>query len=269
MNGASEAKRPGQAGAATVLAVDIGNTRAHVGIVDIRGCVCLASAAFPAAETGGRLSEAIDECINAADVSAPDRAALASVVAEAGASAQTVLLRRGCTVHAVTAAAALPFAIGYDAPHTLGADRIANALYAATMHPDAPVIIISAGTAIVIDYVAGDVFHGGAIIPGIGLQFRSLHHGTDALPAVAGFSAGNAPRLPGASTEACIAGGVLHGAAGAIERIVAAYRALNAATPRIIATGGDWPSISPLVSFQHDTLPHLTLTGAACLLRGR
>jgi type III pantothenate kinase len=270
MRPAADAKGPGQAGTATVLAIDIGNTRAHVGVVDIRGCVCLASAAFPAAEIGGRLFGAIDECINAAEVPAPDRAVLAVVVAWAGAAAHALLQRRGIAVHPVTASAALPFAIRYQDPHTLGADRIANALYAVTVHPHAPVVIISAGTAVVVDHVAANAFYGGAILPGLGLQFRSLHHGTDALPDVAYDSGGGAPALPAASTGACIAGGVLYGLTGAIERIVAMYRAMNPDNPpRVIATGGDWPAISPLVNFTHDAVPAMTLIGAACLLRQR
>jgi type III pantothenate kinase len=165
----------------------------------------------------------------------------------------------------LTSGASLPISLRYETPQTLGADRIANALYAATVYPGRPVICISCGTAIVIDYIADATFFGGAILPGIRLQLSSLHMGTDALPDLRDANAVQIPLLPGGSTHSCMFGGVVRGAAAAIRGIVAGYAARQPARPPVIcATGGDWPVLAPLIAIECIAVPDMTLVGVAC-----
>ena len=132
------------------------------------------------------------------------------------------------------------------------------------VHPGNPVICISTGTAIVIDYCAENTFFGGAILPGIRLQLLSLNRGTAALPDFGGSVPVEIPPLPGASTEQCIIGGVVRGAAAAINGIVAGYGDQHQGRrPFILATGGDWPMIAPLVNFNYIAVPDQTLIGIA------
>ncbi|WAS04818.1 type III pantothenate kinase [Gloeomargaritales cyanobacterium VI4D9] len=67
---------------------------------------------------------------------------------------------------------------------TLGVDR-ALAAWGARRLYGTPVLVIDAGTAISINAVdAQGQFMGGAILPGLALQCKSLHQGTGALPLV-------------------------------------------------------------------------------------
>jgi type III pantothenate kinase len=250
-----------------VLALDIGNTRTKAGLIDVRRCIYIASTSLPTAEVTSRLLPAVNELAASSAVPVTTTAVLSSVVRSAGTIAANLLRSAGYTVRHLTATDPLPLTIAYDSPRTLGADRIANALFGTTLFPGRAVIIVSAGTAITIDYIADRTFYGGAILPGIGLQLQSLHHSTDALPGV-GSDTTEVPSLPGSSTENCILGGVLHGTAAAISGIIAAYRKRTAPRrPLILTTGGDWQVLSRLVDFKCRTIPDLTLIGAACSLK--
>lgn len=247
-----------------VLALDIGNTRAHIGIVDTERHTCIASVAFPVGEIGLRLSPAVEALIGSTGVSVGKTVAIAGVVQNAVSAAEKLLLRDGFVVNQLTSAAALPLALRYDTPHTLGTDRVANALYAITVHPGKSVVCVSVGTAIVVDYVADNTFFGGAILPGIKLQLASLHQGTDALPDCGSAASIEIPSLPGASTEQCIIGGVVRGVAAAICGIVAGYGDQQQdRRPHVISTGGDWPLVAPLVNFDYTAVPDQTLIGIA------
>ncbi|MFP4008511.1 MAG: pantothenate kinase [Spirulinaceae cyanobacterium] len=66
---------------------------------------------------------------------------------------------------------------------TLGCDR-ALAVWGATRRYNAPCLVIDAGTALTFTGASLTRFAGGAILPGLSLQLRSLYQHTDALPAV-------------------------------------------------------------------------------------
>jgi type III pantothenate kinase len=246
-----------------VVAIDIGNTRTKAGIVDVKQGRCLASCAFPTAELGRRLLCAIA----AMPVSGgqPVFAVVAAVVGTAAVEACGILERNGYSVRRLTPSAAVPLTLRYTCPDMLGVDRLANAVYASINFTGRPVIIISAGTAIVVDYMAGNTYYGGAILPGVRLQFESLHHATDALPLIDVKEDVSVPSLPAGSTKTCITGGVLRGCAAAISGIVAGYAALNPAPalPAVICTGGDWELLCTLVDFKGTYLPDMTLIGTA------
>jgi pantothenate kinase type III len=117
----------------------------------------------------------------------------------------------------------------------IGADRVLGMIGALHHDPASirPVITIDCGTAITINAV--NVHRrclGGAILPGIATQLRSLHESTERLPyiepAVENVSAGT-------STVQAMRIGVVHGAAGAIRFLV----------ERIIAD--DFEGVEPLV----------------------
>jgi pantothenate kinase type III len=84
-------------------------------------------------------------------------------------------------------------------------------IYGISRFPTQPLILVSAGTAVTVDYIADGAFLGGAILPETALQLLALHSHTDALPHVAAITAELVAELPARSTEACIACGVLYG----------------------------------------------------------
>ena len=133
---------------------------------------------------------------------------------------------------------------------TLGIDR-ALALLGAGDRYGYPVLVIDGGTAITLTGADGDRnLVGGAILPGLQLQFDSLGLGTAALPQLDAeldpdsdstkLSAARLPERWALSTEGAIASGILHNLASGILAFVTDWleRYPNSV---IITTGGSGP----------------------------
>lgn len=251
-----------------VLAIDMGNTRTHAGVVDISNKSCCASSAISKVSNATELCGLIDDICKASGV-VPKVAVCSSVLNDNGASLQKVLSVMGIDLRRMIPKTKLPFVSHYQEPERLGSDRVANALFAWEVLDGGPAIIISTGTALVIDLLAPGGYRGGAILPGISMQFKALNVFTDALPHLA------VPRevvpehlLPGNSTASSISGGVLAGAAGAISAIVNTYRLIDGCNSApVFATGGDWPLLSGLAGVQACHYPDMTLIGTALSLK--
>lgn len=141
----------------------------------------------------------------------------------------THYVRFSCDTH-------LPIELCYETPHTLGLDRIANAVGASTLFPQQNVLSIQVGTCLVFDLVnSKGQYLGGSISPGLEMRFKALHHFTEKLPYVKkreiDFFIGN-------STQHSIESGVIHGMIDEINGAVNRYdTVLN--DLKIILTGGD------------------------------
>ena len=154
-------------------------------------------------------------------------------------------------------------------PAAVGADRLLNALAAATYfegRPDLPAVAVAdCGTATTVDLVlppaGGDPrprFAGGAILPGAALCVSALHQFTALLPEVELNEA-----LPddGLDTAAAIRRGVLEMQAAAVERLLGGA-AGGTALP--VLTGGAAGLLAGrLRSVTPRADPHLTLRGLA------
>lgn len=102
----------------------------------------------------------------------------------------------------------------YLHPEQLGADRWAALIGARALQPG-NVLVVLAGTATTIDFLAADgVFRGGLILPGLALMRHALASGTAGLPAARGV---HRP-LP-LDTDDAIVSGALEATLGAIERM--------------------------------------------------
>lgn len=247
-----------------VLSLDIGNTRTHIGLIDLQALRCLARRDVASVERAENIPSLCREIVNSIDNCCVKTICLSSCIGQKGRSVTRILQSVGYTVYAIPASrpAGFPLKIVYEPAASLGTDRVADALAAVKIFPHKDLIIIDAGTAVKIEYVANSTFMGGAIIPGIQLQFAALHSSTDALPLLEECN-GSPPIPPGTSTTACIAGGVIYGIAAAINGIVRRYVQSAAPQPVIIGTGGDWPRLKELTAFTSIFLPDLTLIGTA------
>ncbi len=247
-----------------IIAIDVGNTRTKMGLIDIQHYSCISNVSFPTTKTNIVLLSSVKKLFEYSSLSVSKRIMVSSVVKGVCNRVSEKLRSAGYSIKTLKPSPSLPIALDYTPKHAPGADRIANALYAVALFGNRPVIIISAGTAITVDYVADRIFNGGAILPGISLQLKSLHLFTDALPELS-RKINKIPDLPGKSTEECILGGVLHGTANAINGIVERYRKrAYPARPVILTTGGEWKTLAELVGFKSRFVPHMTLIGAAC-----
>lgn len=122
-----------------------------------------------------------------------------------------------------------------DQPETLGTDRLAAAI-GAYQKCQGRVIVVDSGTATTIDLVdENGSFLGGNILPGIGLQLKSLTN-TDQLPQVA-INFDQPPGYLGKETNGAIRSGVFWGHVGAVEKIVANLKAEHGPAA-VYVTGG-------------------------------
>ncbi|MGV1012894.1 MAG: type III pantothenate kinase [Flavobacterium sp.] len=129
-----------------------------------------------------------------------------------------------------------PYLNQYATPDTLGIDRMVLAAGAVLQFPNQNRLVIDAGTCITYDFVdANDVYHGGAISPGIRLRYQSLHNFTARLPLLN-------PEIPqkviGNSTEQSIHSGIINGVSLEIDGFISGVLNKND-NFIIILTGGD------------------------------
>ncbi|HEY2342533.1 MAG TPA: type III pantothenate kinase, partial [Chthoniobacteraceae bacterium] len=90
----------------------------------------------------------------------------------------------GCRIIGVSAKLRLGAGIDYPKPETIGADRLANAAFAAaTFRP--PVIVVDFGTAVSFDIISRErKYVGGVIAPGLAAMTDYLHQRTALLPKI-------------------------------------------------------------------------------------
>ncbi|UCF79602.1 MAG: type III pantothenate kinase [Candidatus Eiseniibacteriota bacterium] len=123
----------------------------------------------------------------------------------------------------------------YRDPLSVGGDRIATAVGAVERFGK-PVVVVDMGTATTIDVVsgAGD-YLGGAIAPGVGTAAEELFRRAARLPRV---ELKQPPSAIGKSTEESLQSGIVYGAAGQIEGLLARVLSeLDFECP-VVATGG-------------------------------
>ncbi|MBD2022381.1 pantothenate kinase [Leptolyngbya sp. FACHB-36] len=155
---------------------------------------------------------------------------------------------------------------------TLGLDR-ALAVWGAIVTIGAPVLVIDAGTALT--FTGANAEHqlvGGAILPGLRLQFQSLGQSTAALPELDPTIAAPLPPRWAQTTETAIASGVLHTVLAGIESFIRNWWQ-QFPTSAVVLTGGDGDRLyAYLTQLQPDLVPHLTyvsplITQGICAIR--
>lgn len=156
----------------------------------------------------------------------------------------------------------IPIAIQVEQPERVGIDRLLGA-WGASAEFTGPVTVVDVGSAITIDWVDRQRgFLGGAILPGLDMQTRSLAAGTDALPRIP-WNRQSRLSVPGRNTLDAIRLGVLAGAAGAIDRIISLYAESETLESdlQVVLTGGAAPAIAPHLRHRHVDRPHLVCRG--------
>ncbi len=163
----------------------------------------------------------------------------------------------------------VPMQANVDHPDRLGIDRLLSA-YAATNRLDPPIVVVDAGSAVTVDWVdAQGHFSGGAILPGLGLQSRSLQRETEALPQIE-WSGDTELRFPAKNTTDAIRSGILIGVSAAVDELVRRYCDAAGAKPgsfQVALTGGDAAALSPYLQHSHQVIPNLVCRGLLDLPR--
>ena len=148
---------------------------------------------------------------------------------------------------------------GYRKPADLGVDRWLATL-AAWRDVRAALIVVGAGTACTVDFVAPNGRHeGGYIAPGLGLLRGALAQRTADIRI---GRRGNEPASgPGRSTTSAVNAGTMTMLLGYVEAAIADFRARHNAS--VFVTGGDAPRLAAALAASVRHVPTLVLDGLA------
>jgi type III pantothenate kinase len=158
----------------------------------------------------------------------------------------------------------LPISIAYLTPQTLGVDRLAAVCGAQDLFPNRNCLIIDVGTCINYELLdAQNIYHGGAISPGISMRFQAMHTFTARLPLV---YANEDIGLTGNTTETCLQSGVMNGVLEEVRGFINQYQILYPDLT-VIMCGGDYPFFENRLKPAIFVAPELVLFGLNRILR--
>jgi len=220
-----------------ILAVDAGNTRVKVALVDSARVTELFALSTTVVFDDPRVfSRALDGC--GSRLERLDGAAVCSVVPGFDRVIGPAIRRAtGKSAFFVRHDSDLPFRLRLARPARVGADRLAAAAGAiAPRRADA--IVVDIGTAITVDLIAGGEFRGGLIMVGPGLALRALGAYARRLPGIdAKAMAGGVP-IRFDDTEPAMKLGARAAAVGAVLEGVRVLRLASRLSPAVFVTGG-------------------------------
>lgn len=158
-------------------------------------------------------------------------------------------------------------ALEIDLPSSLGPDRIAAAA-GAVARLGAPVAVVDFGTATTVNFVMPregvkfGAYVGGAIMPGLALQARSLNRGTERLPLI---ELEGTVEAIGKDTVTNIRTGIVAGSAGAVMHIIEQAGKELGVQFHVAVTGGAMSLVLPHMGPVELADAHLTLKGLRML----
>ncbi|WP_052190823.1 type III pantothenate kinase [Chitinibacter sp. ZOR0017] len=149
----------------------------------------------------------------------------------------------------------------YQLLNQQGPDRWAAILGARSHYPQKNVLVVSAGTALVVDTLsaAGD-YLGGTIGPGLGLMKQALQQGTARLPVSSGQNQG----FPTQTSDA-IETGCRRAIKGMLLEALSEMAQNNIPAQQIVCFGGDAALIASLLNAPCQTVDNLVLDGLYAL----
>ena len=239
-----------------ILLLDIGNTHTHLGLANGRR-VTRQRDIPTAAWRGGDAAEMLRTFTGPARI---EGAALCSVVPTVTPRTQRALRKLwSLTALELTPQTLRGVGIDYPRPHTIGPDRLANAV-AARHHFGAPAVVVDFGTAVTFDVVdrRGN-YAGGIIAPGLAAMTDYLHEKTALLPRI---RIRETPSVIGKHTEEAMLIGAVHGYRGLVRELIRELkRELKARRLPVVATGGYAKLIAAKLPEITAVDPSLTLEG--------
>jgi type III pantothenate kinase len=157
--------------------------------------------------------------------------------------------------------------IDYPQPSRIGADRLANAVAAASLYK-LPAVVIDFGTAVTFDIISENrAYLGGVIAPGLNAMTDYLHERTALLPRL---KLREPRRYIAKSTVEAMRVGAVAGYRGLVREILSGIRAeLPGPLRSIVATGGQGELVASRVSEIQLVNPLLTLQGLQIIANNR
>jgi len=145
-------------------------------------------------------------------------------------------IRSKCPLLILNEKTPVPIKNAYLTPETLGKDRLASVVAAASTFPGENVLVIDAGSCIKYDFIdSSEVYWGGSISPGLNMRLKALHTFTGKLPLI---TLSESAQLTGSNTQQSILSGVVNGAVAEVNGIIEQY---NEKYPglKVVLSGGD------------------------------
>jgi len=244
-----------------LLAVDIGNTNTVVGVFE--GAKLLFSFRL-----ASNLNLTVDECAHFLSSllekklarSAKIGQAVVCSVVPALTSIYCDTIKAEFEINPIMVSPTLPLGIviAYPHPEQVGADRLANSVAGFELY-GGPLVVVDLGTATTFDVISkkGE-YLGGAIAPGVETASLDLVRRAAQLPKMILTPP---EKAIGQSTEEAMRSGILLGAAGAIDRIIAEIEGELGAKVKVVATGGLAQVVAGLSKRIREVNPDLTLQG--------
>ncbi len=233
------------------LAIDIGNTSTKIALYE--GGVIISKERIKSPDP-----EAIGSFIGKKSVSK----IIVSSVSYDPSALLDYLSGKAEVTHRLTWESHFPFRIDYETPETLGVDRLAAIAGAIVHHPGQACLVIDAGSALTLDLLAGGVFSGGSISPGLSMRFRALNEFTGRLPLL---NVSKDFSFPGKSTKDAISGGVVMGLVFEINEYIRTFEERYKKLITVI-TGGDSEIIASFTRRKMLLYPDLVTDGLNYLL---
>jgi type III pantothenate kinase len=239
-----------------IIAIDIGNTRTRIAVVEDRKII--ESSAAPTGELTA-VAETLRQFRGEYFTQGRMPIAICSVVPKVCESVCDMISRQfDIEPLVIGKKVPLPLKLNLKDETTVGTDRVVAAAMAFERMGKA-VAVASFGTAITIDCVNDEgVFLGGVIMPGLQMSARALAEQTAQLPLV---ELKTPETSWGRNTEEAISAGILYGAAGALREIVERFAVSLNKWPDLIVTGGDGEQMLKYCDFIHAYVPDLLLMG--------
>ena len=233
------------------IVVDIGNSRIKWGRCDGGRVVRVSTLGDDSAEWDGEIGTDSGRL----------KWAIASVHPDRRDRFRQWIESRGDAVRSLDDFRQIPISNSIRQPGSVGLDRLCACLAARELFGPGPLLVVQAGTAVVINYVstAGE-FLGGLILPGFHLMAKSLAAGTAGLPQVdfdepmTGY--------PGQSTAEAIRNGITLSISSVISSSRHLYqRDYGTGKLKVVLTGGDSDLLANLIRPPLELAPALTLEG--------
>ena len=244
----------------SLLAIDVGNTNTVLGIYEGERLARHWRIETNAARTEDEHAVLVRDLLRDAHLTG---AAMSCVVPALTATFRELCRKYlGLDLLVVAPGIRTGLSIQYETPHTLGSDRLVNAV-AARERTRGAAIVVDFGTATKLEYVTADgVYPGGIICPGVRIASQALFAGAARLSSI---ELRRPPQTVGRTTAHALQAGILFGHAATVDGLVRRIQREQGATARVIATGG----LSSLIVPESETIDEvdefLTLDGLRIL----
>lgn len=242
-----------------ILVVDVGNTSVSLGLYKNNELVDFSGFIYPKDISAMGIELVLKKIFPDTNI---ENCIISSVADELTGQVQQAILQT-YHVHPLIINTDLNLGINIKAKNTenIGADRIANAYGASKIYDKRPLIVIDSGSATTFDIVDSDNnFIGGLIMPGLGLQLKSLSENTSKLPVLDLNLIDKVQTYINTDTKKAILSGVVFGHAQAIQGLITRCEKELKAKAFVVGTGGNAKLLSKYMKYKKFNVVNPTLT---------